>query len=151
MTLVLGFVCTQQEKVWRKQHRQLNFHACFTKSAAWDDHLSSDWHEHFPITALCLCVSLQFSGICLRLQYPAYIPRFGQSRIYSPYMTIYLVISLPNKPYVHRIYMVLANPIHTPNLNYPFWGRVPHNLITHTMFFESARPFLSMHRHVCMS
>jgi len=28
----------------------------------------------------------------------------------TPYMTVYLVISLPNIPYIHRIYMVLANP-----------------------------------------
>ena len=37
--------------------------------------------------------------------------RVGQNRIYTPYLTVYLVISLPKIPYVHRIYMVLANPI----------------------------------------
>jgi len=36
--------------------------------------------------------------------------RVGQNRIYTPYMTVYLMISLPNIPYIHRIYMVLANP-----------------------------------------
>ena len=36
--------------------------------------------------------------------------RVGQNRIYTPYMTVYLVISLPKIPYTHRIYMVLANP-----------------------------------------
>ena len=36
--------------------------------------------------------------------------RVGQNRIYTPYMTVYFVISLPKVPYVHRIYMVLANP-----------------------------------------
>jgi hypothetical protein len=36
--------------------------------------------------------------------------RVGQNLIYTPYMTIYLVISLPKIPYIHRIYMVLANP-----------------------------------------
>jgi hypothetical protein len=40
------------------------------------------------------------------------ICRVGQNRIYTPYMTVYLVISLPKIPYIHRIYMVLANPIH---------------------------------------
>jgi hypothetical protein len=39
-----------------------------------------------------------------------HIYRIGQNRIYAPYMTVYLVISLPNIPYTHRIYMVLANP-----------------------------------------
>jgi len=29
-------------------------------------------------------------------------------------MTVYLVISLPKIPYIHRIYMVLANPIYIP-------------------------------------
>jgi len=38
--------------------------------------------------------------------------RVGQDRIYTPYMTVYLVISLPKIPYIHRIYMVLANPTH---------------------------------------
>ena len=38
--------------------------------------------------------------------------RVGQNRMYAPYMTVYLVISLPKLPYTHRVYMVLANPIH---------------------------------------
>ena len=36
--------------------------------------------------------------------------RVGQNRIYAPYMTVYFVISLPKMSYMHRIYMVLANP-----------------------------------------
>ena len=40
------------------------------------------------------------------------ICRVGQNRIYTPYMTVYLVISLPKIPYIHRIYMVLANSNH---------------------------------------
>ena len=48
-------------------------------------------------------------------QYTYLVPRVGQSRIYkyAPCMTVYLVISLPEMPYVHRIYMVLANPTST--------------------------------------
>jgi hypothetical protein len=38
------------------------------------------------------------------------ICRVGQNRIYTPYMTVYFVISLPKSPYIHRIFMVLANP-----------------------------------------
>jgi len=38
--------------------------------------------------------------------------RVGQNRIYTPYMTVYSVISLPKIPHMHRIYMVLANPTH---------------------------------------
>jgi len=34
----------------------------------------------------------------------------SQDRICTLYMTVYLVISLPKIPYIHRIYMVLANP-----------------------------------------
>jgi len=33
----------------------------------------------------------------------------GQSRMYTPYMTVYLVIPLSKMPYAHRIYRVLAN------------------------------------------
>jgi len=36
--------------------------------------------------------------------------RVGQKRKYTPYMTVYLVIPLPKLPYMHCIYMVLANP-----------------------------------------
>jgi hypothetical protein len=45
------------------------------------------------------------------LRDPHITHRFGQNRIYTPYMTVYLVISLPKIPCIHRIYMVLANPI----------------------------------------
>ena len=38
--------------------------------------------------------------------------RGGQNRIYAPYMTVYLVISLPKIPYMLCIYRVLANPKH---------------------------------------
>ena len=38
--------------------------------------------------------------------------RVGQNHIYTPYMTVHLVKSLPKIPYIHRIYMVLANPTH---------------------------------------
>ena len=41
---------------------------------------------------------------------PEHICRVGQNRIYTPNVTVYLVISLPKIPYVNRIYMVLANP-----------------------------------------
>ena len=43
-----------------------------------------------------------------------HIDRVGQNCIYTPYMTVYLMISLPIPyiPYIHRIYMVLANPTH---------------------------------------
>jgi hypothetical protein len=44
---------------------------------------------------------------------PKYIYRVSHDRIYTPYMTLYLVISLPKIPYVHCIYMALANPIQT--------------------------------------
>jgi len=37
------------------------------------------------------------------------ISRVGQNRIYAPYMTVYEVVSLPKIPYIHRVYMVLAN------------------------------------------
>jgi len=41
------------------------------------------------------------------------IHRVGHNRIHTPYMTVYLVISLPKILYIHRIYMFLANPTYT--------------------------------------
>jgi len=38
--------------------------------------------------------------------------RVCQNCMYALYMTVYLVISLPKIPYIHRIYMVLANSTH---------------------------------------
>ena len=40
------------------------------------------------------------------------IYRVCQNRIYTHIYTVYLVISKPKIPYVHRIYMVLANSSH---------------------------------------
>jgi len=40
--------------------------------------------------------------------------RVGQNRIYTYIYTVYLVISKQKLPYVHRIYMVLANPTDVP-------------------------------------
>jgi len=36
--------------------------------------------------------------------------RVGKSRIYTPYMAVYLVNSMQDIPIIHRIYMVLVNP-----------------------------------------
>jgi len=36
--------------------------------------------------------------------------RVGQNRIYTPYMTVHLMRSLQKIPYIHHMYMVLANP-----------------------------------------
>jgi len=38
--------------------------------------------------------------------------RVGQNRVYTPYMTVYLVISLPKVLCIRRMYMVLASPTH---------------------------------------
>jgi len=44
--------------------------------------------------------------------------RVGQNRINTPHMTVHLLISLPQIPYVHRIYnvivIVLASSNHVP-------------------------------------
>ena len=44
--------------------------------------------------------------------YEVRIFRVGQNCIYTPYMTVYLMISLPKMPYIYRIYIILANPTH---------------------------------------
>jgi len=48
------------------------------------------------------------SPICYFLGWP-------ELYMYTPYMNVYLVVSLPRIPHIHRIYMVLANPSY-------FWG-----------------------------
>ena len=53
----------------------------------------------------------------------------GQNRIYTPYMTVYLAISLPKIPCVHRVHMVVANPryIALPIISCVKIPRVPRN------------------------
>jgi hypothetical protein len=55
----------------------------------------------------CVCMCVCVRTIYVRLARTAYM--------YTPYVTVYLVISLPNMPYIHRMYinMVLANPRYT--------------------------------------
>jgi len=43
---------------------------------------------------------------------PSHISRLGQIRMHTPYMTVYLAISLRKIPCIHRMYTVLANPTH---------------------------------------
>jgi hypothetical protein len=43
---------------------------------------------------------------------PDKICRVGQNRMYRPFMTVCLVMYLPGIPYIHRVYMALANPAH---------------------------------------
>jgi hypothetical protein len=54
-----------------------------------------------PSTQCSMC------GRCCRIK-P--INRVGHNRIHTPYMTVLLVVSLPKIPYIHHIYMDLANP-----------------------------------------
>jgi len=64
--------------------------------------------KHFPLSAH-------------HLIYLFIMVRVGQNRIYAPYMTVYFVIYLPKSPYIHRIYMALANPNYcTPYQKAPF-------------------------------
>ena len=57
--------------------------------------------------------------------------RVGQKRIYTPYMTVYMVISLPKLPYTHRIYMVLANPTHEHTHAAQIHAKTNHRLVRH--------------------
>jgi hypothetical protein len=61
--------------------------------------------------------------------------RAGQNRIYTPYMTVYMVISLPKIPNTHRIYMVLANPMYMSHANF--------RAISKTMLFSTASIYIS--------
>ena len=48
-----------------------------------------------------------------------HMSRVGQNRIYAPYTTVYLVISLPKILCIpiHRICMLLANPTYVMSLS----------------------------------
>jgi len=77
---------------------------------------------------VCACVCARANGILSKIVHDAIagvrpcglehqpvllivlMCRVGQNHIYTPYMTVCLVISLQKILYVHRIHMVLANP-----------------------------------------
>jgi hypothetical protein len=66
-------------------------------------------HVHAFSSVRLLCMHLlhnwlefSFDGV---LVLSSRIFRVGQNRIYTPYMTVLLVISPPKIPYVHRIYI----------------------------------------------
>jgi len=87
-------------------------HSSFSKSPRWPLHYRQ---------RACWCVPW-FANLLVMLHGSSWQPisRVGQNRIYTPYMTVYLVISLPKIPYIHRIYMVLANPTYIPTATLPF-------------------------------
>jgi len=69
-------------------------------------HLSRSCNSNSPPA----CASAHNSCRYVRMCRYIVMSRVGQNCMSTPYMTVYLVISLPNQPYTHRIYMVLANP-----------------------------------------
>jgi len=78
-----------------------------------------------PITIYTVhifCISYLYTVYRIYILYTvyriSYICRVGQNCIYTYIYTVYLVISKPKIPYVHRIFMVLANPI---NMYTVFW------------------------------
>ena len=52
---------------------------------------------------MCVCVCVNV-GLCMR--------RVGQNRIFTPYMTVYLMKFMQKIMYVHRIYIILSDPVH---------------------------------------
>ena len=74
--------------------------------------LTFSWFLPFSSSCFFSCLSLAPSVSHFPFGHWC-IPRVGQNCMYTPYMTIYLVISLLNIPYIHHTYMVLANPMRT--------------------------------------
>jgi hypothetical protein len=64
------------------------------------------------------------------------ICRFGQNHVYAPYMTVYLVVSLPKTPYIHHIYRVLANPTYMYTVYARMYGTSPAKNTVHTLYIR---------------
>jgi len=68
------------------------------------NNLTRKYNCHAPICLFLLCnvhpgATRARPATCIWIMY-----RVGQNCIYTPYMTVYLMISLPKVPYLHRIY-----------------------------------------------
>jgi hypothetical protein len=92
-------------------------YACEASRPSWilvHQFVTSMWesgvYQASPLLISTFLYQWSTSGTATWCQY--YVFRVGQNRIYTPYMTVYFVISLPKSPYIHRIYMVLVNPIY---------------------------------------
>jgi hypothetical protein len=66
----------------------------------------------------------------------------GHNRTYEPYMTVYLVISLPKTPCIHRIYIYQGCVIRSfetfNTVKYALNTEYEHNTIVSLSNFESA-------------
>ena len=81
--------------------------------------------------------------------------RVGRNRIYTPYMTVYLVISLPKTPHIHRIYMVLANPKYVCTLTRVYCCVQPCKgeffVVNSNRTNNCTYIYIHIHIHICMS
>ena len=75
------------------------------------------------------------------------VSRVGQNRIYTPYMTVYLVISLPRLLYIHRIFMVLANPSRIPTDRHGFTTHAHTRTLIHTCTHTHINIHTCTHKH----
>ena len=62
--------------------------------------------------AVMHCAGGLCGSVCCTCRAGTYVGLARTVYIGTPYMTVYLVISLLKIPYMHRIDMVLANPTH---------------------------------------
>jgi len=76
--------------------------------------VASTWHFMYGCLSLCCRKHLALQAVHVQLLLPcwyatalAYMTKVGQNRIYTPYMTVSLVIYLLKIPCVHRIYVQL--------------------------------------------
>jgi hypothetical protein len=72
--------------------------------------------------------------------------RVGQNCIYALYMTVHLVISLPELPCIHCIYMVLANPVHIVHHKLKN-ARIPAHKIVSLNAHRPAHKVVSLNAH----
>jgi hypothetical protein len=63
----------------------------------------------FKVSECVLSICLVHPGHAPSVSLPSQLSRAGQDCIYVPYLTVYLMISLPEMSYEHCIFMVLAN------------------------------------------
>jgi len=72
--------------------------------------------------------------------------RVGQKRMYTPYMTVYFVKPLPKVPYIHRVYMVLANPT-CKGTSRPCSACICHHILAAHVYDSNTVNATHMHAH----
>jgi len=105
-----------------------------------------------PVHGLCTyCVGAKY---VVANEAASHVCRVGQNRIYTPYMTVYIVICLPKIPYIHRnIYIYINRNIYIYTEKYIYIHRniyiyIHRNIYLYIYIFIQRDIYIYIHQNI---